>query len=114
MAERARLFEEITPMRYVPRCGSPTAPTLVADQLTSARTWFRDELETVFARELDRRPPAEARDLLDTPRPGDQLGGVERPAPARGLLGGAGPARHGPHADPAAAGRLRVGLGPGP
>jgi AcrR family transcriptional regulator len=65
MAERARLFEEITPMRY---CALRVADRseLVADQLTSARTWLHEELETVFARELDRRPPAEARDLLDT------------------------------------------------
>jgi TetR/AcrR family transcriptional regulator, regulator of autoinduction and epiphytic fitness len=65
MAERARLFEEITPMRY---CALRVADrsALVADQLANARSWLREEIEAVFARELERRPPAEARDLLDS------------------------------------------------
>ncbi|HVN52431.1 MAG TPA: TetR/AcrR family transcriptional regulator [Acidimicrobiales bacterium] len=62
--ERARLFEEITPMRY---CALRVADRseLVADQLAAARSWLREELRTVFARELERRPPTEARDVLD-------------------------------------------------
>jgi AcrR family transcriptional regulator len=62
--ERARLFEEITPMRY---CALRVADRseAVADQLASARSWLRDELRTVFAHELGERSPAEARDLLD-------------------------------------------------
>ena len=62
--ERARLFEEITPMRY---CALRVADRseAVAEQLAAARAWLRDELGTVFARELDGRRPAEARDVLD-------------------------------------------------
>ena len=65
MGERARLFEEITPMRY---CALRVADRseLVAAQLAAARTWQRDELTRVFARELARRASSSAsRDLLD-------------------------------------------------
>jgi len=64
MNERARLFEEITPMRYCALRVSDRSE-LVADQLAAARSWLREELRTVFAGELDRRAPAEARDVLD-------------------------------------------------
>ena len=65
MSERARLFEEITPMRY---CALRVADRsdLVAERLADARAWLRDEIEAVFAHELERCPPTERRDLLDT------------------------------------------------
>jgi TetR/AcrR family transcriptional regulator, regulator of autoinduction and epiphytic fitness len=61
--ERSRLYEEITPMR---RSAMRVADRsdLVAAQLHTARVWFRDELETLFARELNRRSVPDRRDLL--------------------------------------------------
>jgi AcrR family transcriptional regulator len=62
--ERVRLFEEITPMRY---CALRVADRsdAVAEQLAAARAWQREELATVFARELDEGSAADGRDLLD-------------------------------------------------
>ncbi len=61
--ERARLYEEITPMRRAALRVSERSD-LVAGQLHTARVWFRDELETLFATELGRRTLPERRDLL--------------------------------------------------
>ena len=61
--ERARLFEEITPMRRAALQFAGVSD-LVAEQLANSRQWLRDELEEVFARELGRRPAAERRDIL--------------------------------------------------
>jgi TetR/AcrR family transcriptional regulator, regulator of autoinduction and epiphytic fitness len=61
--ERARLYEEITPMRRVAMRVADRSD-LVAGQLHTARVWFRDELETLFAAELGRRTLPERRDLL--------------------------------------------------
>jgi TetR/AcrR family transcriptional regulator, regulator of autoinduction and epiphytic fitness len=61
--ERSRLYEEITPMRRA-ALRVIDRSDLVADQLSEARAWLRDELESVFARELDRRPLPDRRDLL--------------------------------------------------
>ena len=61
--ERARLYEEITPMRRAALRVSERSD-LVAGQLHTARVWFRDELETLFAIELGRRTLPERRDLL--------------------------------------------------
>ena len=61
--ERARLYEEITPMRRA-ALHLVDVSDLVAEQLADSRIWLRDELEEVFARELDRRSPADRRDLV--------------------------------------------------
>jgi TetR/AcrR family transcriptional regulator, regulator of autoinduction and epiphytic fitness len=61
--ERARLYEEITPMRKAAMRVADRSD-LVAGQLHTARVWFRDELETLFAAELGRRTLPERRDLL--------------------------------------------------
>ncbi len=61
--ERARLYEEITPMRRAAMRVADRSD-LVAGQLHTARVWFRDELETLFAAELSRRARPERRDLL--------------------------------------------------
>ncbi len=61
--ERARLYEEITPMRRAALRVAERSD-LVAGQLHTARVWFRDELETLFATELSRRTLPERRDLL--------------------------------------------------
>jgi len=61
--ERARLYEEITPMRRVAMRVADRSD-LVAAELHTARVWFRDELETLFARELARRSVPDRRDLL--------------------------------------------------
>ena len=61
--ERARLYEEITPMRRA-ALRVVDRSELVAAQLHTARLWFRDELETLFARELNRRSVPDRRDLL--------------------------------------------------
>ncbi len=61
--ERARLFEEITPMRRSALQFAEVSEQ-VAERLADSRRWLRDELEAVFARELGRRPAAERRDLL--------------------------------------------------
>jgi TetR/AcrR family transcriptional regulator, regulator of autoinduction and epiphytic fitness len=61
--ERARLYEEITPMRRAALRVADRSD-LVASQLHTARLWFRDELETLFARELNRRSVPDRRDLL--------------------------------------------------
>ncbi len=63
VVERSRLYEEITPMR---RCALQVAQRseAVADQLAAARLWLREELERVFASELDARPAPDRRDLL--------------------------------------------------
>ncbi len=61
--ERGRLYEEITPMRRA-ALRMAERSDLVAEQLADARVWLRDEIETVFAREIDRRSAAEGRDLL--------------------------------------------------
>ena len=63
VAERARLYEEITPMRRAALRLVDDSPQ-VAQQLVDSRAWLRDELEEVFHRELSRRAPAERRDLL--------------------------------------------------
>ncbi len=67
---------------------------LVADQLASARTLAarraRDGVRP-RARAAARRPTARPARLA---RPRDELGGLERPAPAPGLLGQPGPPRH--------------------
>lgn len=61
--ERSRLYEEITPMRRAALRVAERSD-LVAEQLAEARVWLRDEIETVFARELARRSTSEGRDLL--------------------------------------------------
>lgn len=61
--ERARLFEEITPMRRSALQFAEVSEQ-VAERLGDSRRWLRDELEAVFARELGRRSAAERRDLL--------------------------------------------------
>ena len=61
--ERARLFEEITPMRRSALQFAEVSEQ-VAERLADSRRWLRDELEAVFARELGRRAPADRRDLL--------------------------------------------------
>jgi TetR/AcrR family transcriptional regulator, regulator of autoinduction and epiphytic fitness len=63
LLERSRLYEEITPMRRAALRVAERSE-LVAEQLADARVWLRDELETVFARELGRRSPADSRDLI--------------------------------------------------
>jgi hypothetical protein len=63
VAERARLFEAITPMRRVALRVAERADQ-VADKLAEARLWGRTELEQVFAAELDRHGPSERRDLV--------------------------------------------------
>jgi AcrR family transcriptional regulator len=63
VAERARLYEEITPMRRA-AVRMASGSELVAGQLADAQGWLRDELEEVFGRELGRRPYAERRDLV--------------------------------------------------
>jgi len=60
---RARLYEEITPMRRAALQFAEVSDQ-VAERLADSRQWLRDELEEVFARELTRRPVAERRDLL--------------------------------------------------
>ena len=61
--ERARLFEEITPMRRSALQFAQVSDQ-VAERLADSRRWLRDELEAVFARELGRRAPVDRRDLL--------------------------------------------------
>jgi TetR/AcrR family transcriptional regulator of autoinduction and epiphytic fitness len=63
VAERSRLYEEITPMRRVVRQVVETSD-LVSEQLAEIRAWLRTELEEVFDRELGRRLPADRRDLV--------------------------------------------------
>jgi TetR/AcrR family transcriptional regulator of autoinduction and epiphytic fitness len=63
VAERARLYEEITPMRRA-ALHHADGSDLVAERLAETRNWLRDELEEVFARELSRRPPSEHRDIV--------------------------------------------------
>jgi AcrR family transcriptional regulator len=63
VAERARLYEHITPMRRA-ALQMAEVSELVAGQLAETRVWLREELEEVFARELERRPLADRRDLV--------------------------------------------------
>src|SRR4051812_32545239 len=63
MAERSRLYEEITPMRRA-TVHFVEVSELVADQVAEMRAWLRDELEQVFERELSKRAPADRRDLV--------------------------------------------------
>ena len=63
VAERARLYEAITPMRRVALRVAERSEQ-VADKLAEARLWGRTELEQVFAPELDELGPAERRDLV--------------------------------------------------
>jgi TetR/AcrR family transcriptional regulator, regulator of autoinduction and epiphytic fitness len=61
--ERSRLYEEITPMRRA-ALRAVDRSDQVAGQLHTARVWMRDELETLFARELNRRSVPDRRDVL--------------------------------------------------
>lgn len=61
--ERARLYEEITPMRRAALHAAESSD-LVGDQLAEIRGWLREELDTVFERELSRRSPTDRRDLV--------------------------------------------------
>jgi len=63
VAERARLYEEITPMRRA-TVHFVEVSELVANQMADTRVWLRDELEQVFERELAKRPPSDRRDLV--------------------------------------------------
>src|SRR4051794_28768138 len=63
VAERARLYEEITPMRRA-TVHFVEISDLVATQMAETREGLRDELEQGFERELARRPAAERRDLV--------------------------------------------------
>jgi len=61
--ERARLYEEITPMRRA-TLHVVDGSALVSDQLADTRVWMREELETVFDRELSHRAGPDRRDLV--------------------------------------------------
>jgi AcrR family transcriptional regulator len=63
VAERARLYEEITPVRRA-ALQMAAGSEQVAGQLADSRVWLRDELEEVFARELARRHLSDRRDLV--------------------------------------------------
>jgi AcrR family transcriptional regulator len=63
VGERARLFEEITPMRRAATHFAEVSD-LVSDRLSETRVWLRDELETVFERELAKRAAADRRDVV--------------------------------------------------
>jgi len=63
VAERARLYEEITPMRRA-TVHFVEVSDLVANQMAEMRVWLRDELGQVFERELAKRAPADRRDLV--------------------------------------------------
>jgi len=63
VSERARLYEEITPMRRA-ALHVVEVSDLVSDRLADTRAWLREELEAVFERELSRRPSTDRRDLV--------------------------------------------------
>jgi AcrR family transcriptional regulator len=65
VAERARMYEAITPMRRVALRVAERSE-LVAEKLREAQRWNRAELERVFAAELDPRATAERREVVAT------------------------------------------------
>jgi AcrR family transcriptional regulator len=63
VAERARMYEAITPMRRVALRVAERSE-LVAEKLREAQRWNRAELERVFAAELNPRATAERREVV--------------------------------------------------